>query len=264
MTTALKEFRLRPPRRSFLLPTSVVIVAALAMILHANRNDLLFTVTQSTATSGLAFMDGGSTLAMSDWHGTIEFWDTRKKAKLPLTIKTGGRGLKLSAASNGTIIAAWGARLSDATFFLRLWDIKTGQEIVIHGLLPTEWFAVSPDGKTLVTRPVTRPAHVWDVPARRLVTSVPLSALYEFRFSADGRALFSEAGGIIYRWNTKTWQQEGKYITKAGRNHGGPFAVSSDRRWYAVIGNGLQLEDSQTHRALSALGRRELCFLAGR
>jgi RNA polymerase sigma factor (sigma-70 family) len=170
------------------------------LLCSAESGDVKATLEGTRYVTSLAFSRDGKTLAAgySDPDGAeVRLWDlttnkvVREIAKLPASGKAEDRVFSLAFSPDGKKLAA--ALGSDNV--AKVWDVKTGKELVTFGKHP-DWVvavAFSPDGKTVAAANAATDPQVklWDVATgkERLTLKGPVYGLNCLAFSSDGKIL---------------------------------------------------------------------------
>ncbi|GAA2080691.1 hypothetical protein GCM10009780_17780 [Actinomadura alba] len=176
---------------------------------------------------GIAFSPDGKRLATAAADGFTRLWDTAGRRPVGSALaaeRLPARRVAFSPA--GTILAGAG---EDGV--VRLWDPVTHRQV--GAVMPALSDVVfSPDGKMLAapgpavapgSRDADRAVRLWNVATQREVgrllrpadgpASGNAGAVYDIRFSADGRTLTTASvGGAIRLWDTATHRQIGSPV----------------------------------------------------
>lgn len=121
-------------------------------LVSRQRTDLVVRTRQTVA--DLAFTPDGRTMAVADNTETVVLWDVaggRRAGTLAAPEDSFVR--ELAFTSDGTVLGTDGSDdLSTQGTYLRLWDVPGRREAAAVRIRPdTKGFALSPDGRTLVT-----------------------------------------------------------------------------------------------------------------
>ncbi len=126
--------------------------------------------------------------------GTIRFWEA------PVTTVLVGHEEPIT----GIAVTPNGARVATASFeegFVRVWDARTGAQVVLFDVPDVAFVAISPNGRRVLTRQsIDGRVRLWDVakPRRPLLLDVddPASAA----FTPDGRLVVTAGPGRTIRF----------------------------------------------------------------
>jgi RNA polymerase sigma factor (sigma-70 family) len=153
----------------------------------------------------LAFSPDGTTLAAAAGGGSVGLWDVGT-GKLHHRLN-GHTGLiyGVSYSPDGRLVATASDREERS---LRLWDAKTGKELLLFGLgnqKSAVWaVAFSPDGATLATGGADETVSLWEVRTgtERRHFAGHTGKVLRLAFSADGRTLASgSADTSVLLWD---------------------------------------------------------------
>jgi WD40 repeat protein len=170
--------------------------------------------------TAVAFSGDGMLLASAPiMRNTIQLWQVAT-----------GRCVQELRGHSGTILQVTFS--ADARFLasgsldktIRLWDVRTGEEV---GRFATPWpgeFALSPDGKVLAAANVDKTVSLWELTTgqRRGVLATGIEATFPagffpipLAFSPDGKQLATADREILRVWDVRTQRQE--YAIEADR-----------------------------------------------
>jgi len=164
----------------------------------------------------IVFSPDGSRLVTSSNDQTLKVWDATTGKEL-LTIPTQSYrtvyGLHVAISPDGQRIAAPGPGIiqtTTGTGVLKLWDIKSGKEVLTLSGHKGAVYAVafSPDGKRIATGSSDRTVKVWDAETgKELLTLVGNTGpVLDVSFSPDGRQIATNGGGGPKVWDAASGQ----------------------------------------------------------
>jgi WD40 repeat protein/DNA-binding SARP family transcriptional activator len=135
------------------------------LVWNVRRRSQMQTITQQEPIDSLRFAPHGTTIAVGDDSGTVNFWNAATGGQLPQTLG-GQNGLVLSVSFDPT-----GDRLMTTSTDgnIRLWDLATGKLIgaPLPGSDTAGWGTFFPNGKQLVAVFGSGTGVIWNVdPAR--------------------------------------------------------------------------------------------------
>jgi hypothetical protein len=164
----------------------------------------------------VAFSPDGRRLLAAGDDGLARLWDVGN-ADRPLRVLRHGAAVYWlafrppdghQAFTGGEEVKDRGPAGEDAGFVVRLWDLDTGKEVrrfTGHTGRVTG-FAVSADGRRLLTSSLDGTVRFWDVDAgRSLWVSTEQESVWCVALAADGRrALSGDVAGNVRLWDTRT------------------------------------------------------------
>jgi WD40 repeat protein len=155
----------------------------------------------------VAFAADGKTLAILEYlGGGIRLWDVAARCERT-TLKPPTRAVALALSPDNLLAVG----CQDGT--IRTWDLATRQEVgaPLKGHTGSiSQVAFAPDGRTLASADAYGKVCLWDVAARRLMTTLEGHTAFvnSLAFSPDGKLLASSGNDATIRlWDTATKQQ---------------------------------------------------------
>ncbi len=169
------------------------------------------------------FSPDGTQLAVATWSKTVSVWDLKSKRNLWTSDEQSLPVLSVVFSPDGKTLATttghWQKReeLGEA----KLWDAATGKELAT---LPGHTDMIdracfSPDGRLLLTACADSKLRVWDVPSRRLVSTISApNAVQRVIFLPDGKTVVTgQYGGRLLRWDLDSGELLSEYEGPADR-----------------------------------------------
>ena len=175
----------------------------------------------------LAFSRDGRLLAATGTTPNTPVWDVATGKLVKVLRKGGSHGASAVAFSLDDVTLAL-AGGEGPVGFVRLYDLRTGAitgRLNVRGTLQDVDF--SPDGKLIAAAGLAGEISVWNLPRRKLVTSMLNDvAIFTLRFSPDGEMLASgdQSGNVIF-WDVARNVPVGRPL---GGHNGGVGSVSFD------------------------------------
>jgi WD40 repeat protein len=185
-------------------------------------------VPSGDAVSQLAFLDrrtlimGGTTKTKTGTCGLLRLWDTKANEKI-IDFQPARIVQQMRVAPNGSMLT-----LMDDADTVRLWTIKKKddkytleEKSTLKGHKQLTCYAISPDGKRLLTGGFDKKVRLWDVEKDKEITFLAGHAdtVTGVAFTADGAMPISwSLDGTVRLWDVETdrearvWKREG-YLT---------------------------------------------------
>jgi RNA polymerase sigma factor (sigma-70 family) len=197
---------------------------------------------QNMGAAAMTFTTDGKRLAVRNNDQAIRLWDVADGEQLrlfgdPIAL---GRGFNGGFIQSNIALSADGSLLASATGAntVRQWDVKTGKEVAVksshHGSVAA--VALSPDGKTAMTRSTDNVLHLWDADKGIETKSQSLAGnVSQAAFSADGKLLaLGGFDGTVHIWDALNAKEMKEW--KAGNQGFASLALTPNGKTLAVRG----------------------------
>jgi WD40 repeat protein len=206
----------------------------------------------------LAFSPDGKLLANRNDNG-VEIWDVQNKKFRQFLYAPGGWQASVTFTSDGKYLIAAGGRTrhytsKDVTYQnaqgeVRIWDAGTGSLLQVLWAHPRPITSAYPskDGSIIITAGGERTFQIWDrgnLQSHRTLGNrdpIILSSSLKARFSPDSLSMATaDNDGGVSLWDIDSGKVTHRLDTL------GPFAFSSDGKWFATSGTYEEPRDSKT------------------
>jgi serine/threonine protein kinase/WD40 repeat protein len=202
----------------------------------------------------LGFSTDSRTMAAVDRRGTVAFFNRfthEQERTFPGDL---GRSFASPFMPNPAVsrdFAVVAQLMHDGT--VKITNGKTGATKSISSPERTDYFALSPDGRSLVTRERTRLLRKWNLVDN--TTAIIATNVERALFSGDGNALaVFRQGDRVELWNVPTWSVRTDFLIDTPLRFG--VSLSMDGRLLATtsdqVDNAIRLWDTQTGQLLGS------------
>jgi RNA polymerase sigma factor (sigma-70 family) len=174
--------------------------------------------------------------------GSVRWWHGYGEQGCPLLYLPDGRSLAYCNAGKA----------------VRILDAATGSELrrIEPQLDRINCFAISPDGKIMVTASYRSPVlRVWDVSSGKELRQVPADEKgpSSLAFNATGTLLAADTGQQVVRlWDVATWQEANRLPTSWVQS----IVFLPDGKTLVTAGDGIRWWDFSTSREMRSLDKR--------
>jgi WD40 repeat protein len=159
---------------------------------------------------GAVFSADGGQVVTNSQDNTIRVWDVASRKDTLVIRYADAFWAPLALSDDGRKVAAGSSDPGAFTYSLRVWDAKTGRQLISvpHPGTPDS-IAFSPDGRRLATT-AAEVVLIWDAATGKPISTLKghTSSVLSVAFSRDGKRLVSSSNDFTARiWDAGTGQQ---------------------------------------------------------